>query len=271
MGRVNIATNKNKQIFDDLADWFSKNQPTMLLQICDQPLQLKYGYSINNGEIFAKGKYVLYSPDHNAYGYEIVILFPSDYPNSYPSIVCNDDNLPPSLHRHILPGGLACLGLVTDLNSIWSKKAVFDNFACNVISPFIAWQLHYDTFGSPPPWGERSHGILGYIEFFADLISKHQKLDHRIIQLLIIQKPVPKKRRKCPCGKKKQFRYCHGRFIYPIRKLFHEFCNQPPNKVKMTTMDFVLKTYEIIIARMKSDLNVKNKNAKKHNKQYGFD
>lgn len=240
--------NNRKRIWNDLTVWFAENQPYMSLCVSEHEQLLKYGYSIPEGCIFASGKYILYSPDHVAYGYEIVILFPSDYPSSYPSVICTDSDLPPNLHRHILTGGQACLGLVTELYQIWSAGPNIDNFARNVISPFIAWQLHYETFGSAPPWGERRHGIYGYIDFFTDFISKITRIDPQTIEKLITQKNVPKKRRKCPCGAKRQFRYCHGKFIYPIRKIFHAYCNQASEEMKMSTTDFVLKVYGVIIA-----------------------
>ena len=103
-----------------------------------------------------------------------------------------------------------------DILKVMSAGRGFPDFAEKIIDPFIAWQLYYDTFGEPPAWGERVHGFSGEVQSIVEHLSSIWKLPPaRLLRMIFEYKP--KKRKRCFCGSKRQFRYCHGKYFYPIR------------------------------------------------------
>ncbi len=125
----------------------------------------------------------------------------------------------------------ACLGSWLDILKIMKTGKGFPDFAEKIIDPFIAWQLYYDTFGKPPAWGERMHGFSGEVEAIVDHLSSIWNLSpERLSRMLFEYKP--KKRKKCFCGSKKQFRYCHGKYFYPIRSKITTIKEMTPDECK---------------------------------------
>jgi hypothetical protein len=81
----------------------------------------------------------------------------------------------------------------------------------------LAWQLYYDAFGKPPEWGERSHGIKGILEYYAEFLNMSDH--HAIINFmkLLSRKNHPKGHEFCPCGSKRRIRHCHCELLQNLR------------------------------------------------------
>lgn len=201
---------------DAIISWFIKNQPEMKVEVRPAFEAEKLF------EIIATGRYTIKANNGKKYGYELSIIIPPPTNNfSIPEVVCIDNKLYPSLERHILSNRKACLGTRFDIFKIIHKNRAFSYFAKEVIDPFVVWQLYYDAFGKPPPWGEREHGFIGELHSITDYLAKIWNLSsEQCFRMLTERKP--KKRKKCFCGSKLQFRYCHGKYIYPLHRKFAE-------------------------------------------------
>lgn len=201
---------------EELFLWFKEYQPQMVLNEIT-PQTERPGTVYLSPRIEAKGFYSIMS-NNRRYGYELSIVI-STNPDEFfiPTVFCIDKKLYPSLHRHILSDRQACLGTILDIVADTGFDLNFNTFAKIVLDPFIAWQLYYDTFGEPPPWGERKHGVVGIFQAIEDRLSAKWNITLDQVHQLILEKPYSKKK-PCFCGSKKQFRYCHGRPINKIRK-----------------------------------------------------
>lgn len=201
---------------EELMLWFKENQPQMVLEEITPQTELK-GTVYLSPRIEAKGFYSI-MVGNDRYGYELSIVISVD-PDEFfiPTVFCIDKKLYPSLTRHILADRQACLGTFLDIVTTIGTDFDFSVFSARVLNPFVAWQLYYETFGKPPPWGERAHGALGIIQSIADRLSIQWNTSSNIILHLLLG-PKPKKRKRCFCGSKKQFRYCHGFQINKIRR-----------------------------------------------------
>ena len=210
--------------------WFSEHQPEMKVEIIT-PETARPGTIYLESRIVATGRYTL-TINNTKYGYELLIVIPSQSDEwLIPVVYCSDKKLYPALNRHILSDRKACLGSWLDILKIMKTGKGFPDFAEKIIDPFIAWQLYYDTFGKPPAWGERMHGFSGEVEAIVDHLSSIWNLSpERLSRMLFEYKP--KKRKKCFCGSKKQFRYCHGKYFYPIRSKITTIKEMTPDECK---------------------------------------
>lgn len=143
--------------------------------------------------------------------FEVEISIPKNYPKSLPSIKETSKKIDSS-YNHINYDNTLCLEvekamrtrLYPDYKLIeWVEKFVF---------PYFYSYCYYRDYGRYP-FGERSHGAEGIIEYYRELFqvktieearylmsaAKHYKLGK-----------VYKGHNLCPCGSFKKVRECHG-------------------------------------------------------------
>lgn len=219
-----------KFIVEDIFSWFAKQQPKMQVELIT-PETEKDNTLFLASRIIATGRYMIES-NGEKYGYDLTIVLPTCPENFFfPVVFCNDEKLYPALNRHILSNRQACLGTNLDIYKVMLEGGGIADFAKKVIDPFVAWQLYYDTFGGPPPWGERAHGFDGDVQSIAEHLSEIWGLSgERFFRMLTEYKP--KKRKRCFCGSGKQFRYCHGKYFYPIRRKITRIKRMTPDEYK---------------------------------------
>lgn len=144
-----------------------------------------------------------------SYEFGIGLLYPSDY-----RLFCDDSKLPiDTLDRHILSEGQACLGVPTDIRRRWQEAPDIISFLDTIVAPFLAWQLHYDAFGSPPPWGERAHFGKGVVQYYAEILGLPDTANIIGFMRLMTRKNPPRGHEPCPCGSGQNLRNCHHRDV----------------------------------------------------------
>ena len=219
-----------KLIAEEIFSWFAQHQPEMQVELIPPGADGAVAICLTS-RIIATGRYTIES-NGEKYGYDLSIVLPTTPENFFiPVVFCVDEKLYPALNRHILSNRQACLGTNLDVYKVILEGGNFADFAKKVIDPFIAWQLHYDTFGGPPPWGERAHGFDGDVQSIAEHLSEIWGLPvERFFRMLTEYKP--QKRKKCFCGSGKQFRHCHGKYFYPIRQKITKIKGMTPDEYK---------------------------------------
>lgn len=210
---------RNRRLFIKERDSLAASCPLMMLSIVGPEFRINR-VSVTKGECaLAHGTYILSQPSNqNEIKYGIALIIPANYPKSFPIMFCNDSKLPiGNIDRHILSDGQACLEVRTEIKRRWPQGSSITDFLQNLVEPFLAWQLYYDAFSTPPEWGERKHGIEGIIQYYAEIIG--QPADDTIIGFmkLLARKNQPKGHEYCPCGSGERIRHCHGQLIREVR------------------------------------------------------
>jgi hypothetical protein len=166
------------------------------------------------------GTYDLQIPDSGrAIEYGIVLVLPGNYPKAIPDLLCNDPKLPiGNLDRHIMSNGMACLGVQAEIRMHWPPGSTVANFLDRLVAPFLAWQVYYDAYHNPPPWGGRSHFEKGILEFYAELFKVPADLAVIDFMQILARKNRPKGHEPCPCNSGKPLRKCHRDELYQIRE-----------------------------------------------------
>jgi hypothetical protein len=151
--------------------------------------------------------------------YGISIIIPERYPKYFPFLFCNDQKLPiGNIDRHIMEDGSACLGVYGEMYMLWEDDPNIVSFLNNFVAPFLVWQVYYDAYQKPAPWGQRAHFSEGIIEFYGELIGNQDRYQIISFMKLLARENCPKGHEICPCGSGERLRNCHKKLLYDIRE-----------------------------------------------------
>ena len=119
--------------------------------------------------------------------------------------------------RHMYPDGRLCLTTRFVQRHACRKGLSFSSFMAKVVEPFLMTQLLIergviDKF----PQGEYSHGWLGIVEGYNDIIGVDDP--ELIIKLLLLNRSrkLQRPNDSCVCGSGKKFKYCHRSAVRKI-------------------------------------------------------
>ena len=148
--------------------------------------------------------------------YDIEIHIASDYPRTLPVVREVGYRIPREFHINPDDNTL-CLAAPLAIKIQFSLNKTLLGFIENLVIPFFFNYIHLQTYGSLP-FGERSHGILGILEFYSDFF---QCSDHEVILKLlkILGTYGYQGYEKCPCNSGKKLRNCHGRQLLKCMQL----------------------------------------------------
>ena len=154
--------------------------------------------------------------------YSALLHIPTSYPDREPVLYCDAKEIPWKLRRHVYENsnGVACLCGRCETRVHWPKGSDLTNFVTKLVHPYFVCQFYYDAYGKWPPTGERSHGKLGILETFVDLLTEIRNPSENQIKgflRLLARKNNPKGHEKCPCGSGKNLRLCHEKLIAHLR------------------------------------------------------
>lgn len=138
---------------------------------------------------------------------------------------------------HINPSDAACLCIRSEEPSNLPDGFNLENFFNILLVPFFYAQSYFEKNNSWP-WGQYSHGVWGFIEWYlgqekptaeilGDLLQRLQKYGNEWAKI----KPAlaPKHRIKghqnCICGKMEKIRNCHPEVLRGLWKLKQDMAN----------------------------------------------
>ena len=136
------------------------------------------------------------------------VVFTAGYPDYEPAAFETGNLFPHVADRHFYKDGGCCLWLPVESQWMPQDPDGLHKFL-DQVSTFFERQLIYDA--SPEkvwPWGERRHGIEGYIEFVQEALDGDAVLVSKFTGLLSGREKV-EPTSPCPCDGGKKFKYCH--------------------------------------------------------------
>lgn len=145
--------------------------------------------------------------------FNLEVVVPGDFPLAFPKVKelsnCIDKNYP---HRYT--DGQFCLASDLELKMFFSQDTDICSFIEKYVIPYLYTYRFYEEYGVYP-YGERSHGPMGDLEYLKDLFGVDdwgQVLD---IMLFVVQSPY-RGHLLCPCGSGKRIRNCHGEILKKV-------------------------------------------------------
>lgn len=139
--------------------------------------------------------------------FELEIIVPGDYPLAFPTVREVSNNIDKA-YSHLYTSGQFCLASNLELKMFFSSETDIPTFIEKFVIPYLYTYQFYEAYGVYP-YGERSHGIDGDLEYLKDLF-KVEKWDQVFDIMIFIVQSTYRGHLACPCGSGKRIRKCHG-------------------------------------------------------------
>lgn len=177
--------------------------------------QPELNVSIDADTIIVDGRFVVSSPEGPFDYYDVRITITAGFPLEEPRVFETGNRLPRVIDRHVFPSGACCLGIWEE----WLIKSdrSFDTFLTGIAHDYFVSQTHFELKGVWP-FGERSHGNIGIVESYADVLGVSRELGVVCRYLESLNRLTVKGHIICPCGSGKRVRNCHSDKINDLRR-----------------------------------------------------
>lgn len=186
----------HKEIVQAHFDELIKEFPTLLLYWDKEK-------AIIEGDLSFKANYSGHEIEDS---YSIKISIPPTYPEIPPTTWETGGRIPSRFHRQ--PDHSLCLEAPTKVVYLFRKNPILSFYVKKFVIEYLYSFSYNQEFGNMP-FGERSHGTQGIIEFYKELlqVSSAQSV---FKALDILSKNNYRGHHDCFCGSKKRLRNCHG-------------------------------------------------------------
>jgi len=178
---------------------------------------LRISKNINN-EIVVEGHLhfdITHNDTHIIDSYEIEILISDNYPNEIP-IVREIGGRILKKFEHIYPDRSLCLATEANIHSELSPRYDMVDFVDKFIIPYLFSYSYFEKYKTVP-YGERSHGKEGVLEFYLDYFNVDTY--HAVYNLLEYTcNKVYRGHNLCPCGSEQRIRNCHMKSVLKLKE-----------------------------------------------------
>ncbi len=147
--------------------------------------------------------------------YALRIEVPKTYPGMLPQVF-DVDGIIPKDFKHFYSDGSLCLGSPMELY-LTAIKTGISQFLIKHIDSYMYSATYFIKYNCQFPYGERSHGLMGILEFWKEYLNTDD-LGTIYSVLNYISKNNYRGHDLCPCGSERKVRDCHGSIILPIFK-----------------------------------------------------
>lgn len=145
--------------------------------------------------------------------FNLEIVVPEEFPLAFPVVKelssCIDEN-----YSHRYESGQFCLASNLELKMFFSRDSDICSFIEKYVIPYLYTYRFYEEYGVYP-YGERSHGIMGDLEYLKDLFEVDEWGQVLNIMLFIVQSSY-RGHLLCPCESGKRLRNCHGGILKEV-------------------------------------------------------
>lgn len=162
-----------------------------------------------SGEIIARGP-LGFSIEHGGRivedEYSVELGFVNSYPDLPPRVFDADGKIDRSF-AHFMKDDSFCLGAPVEVRLKFSKHRNLLRFLDEQVVPYL-FSYSYKTETGALPFGERSHGDVGLLEFYMEYFEVPVGPTLKLLRCLADSKTPPAMR--CPCDSGASLSACHG-------------------------------------------------------------
>lgn len=145
--------------------------------------------------------------------FDLEIVVPGDFSLAFPRVRelsnCIDEDYP-----HQYTNGQFCLASDLELRMFFSQDTDICSFIEKYVIPYLYTYRFYEEYGVYP-YGERSHGTMGNLEYLQDLFQVDDWKQVLDFMLFVVQSSY-RGHLLCPCGSGKRIRNCHGEILKKV-------------------------------------------------------
>lgn len=168
------------------------------------------GFKQNDGYIFYGNLKLNHKYNNIILNNELYIFMfvPFEFPNKLPIVRDIEKKIDSKFHKNA--DDVLCLACDTemflDLKS--RKNVTICDFIERYLLPYLYSYTYYKKYGKVP-FGDRSHGIQGILEFYRDYFElENMEIVYQFLEYMALKKY--RGHNLCLCGSKKKLRNCHG-------------------------------------------------------------
>ena len=173
-----------------------------------------------SGELLVRGE-LGFSIDHDgrtiADTYQIELHIPDDYPGSPPIVYETEEKISDEF-EHFMEGGNLCLGAPIEIRQKFARHKTLIGFIKGQVIPYLFSYTYKQEHGDLP-YGERDHGDLGLIEYYAEYFGTSAMNALKLLKCLADDFAPPLA--PCPCGNGLTLKDCHGPKLEELRPHYH--------------------------------------------------
>lgn len=148
--------------------------------------------------------------------FTIVIEVPLGFPNELP-IIKETSNKIPKDFEHVNIDKSLCLGIETEIKILFMKNPTLLNWFQTFVVNYFYSVMYYNKYGRMP-YGERTHGNKGILEFYKAFLNTNSiKAIYNILSA--VKNNNIKDYYKCPCGSFRKMKKCHLSQINLLKKV----------------------------------------------------
>ena len=176
---------------------------------------LKYGLNHRSKTVFLDGTITLRAECRIPTRIKTRVLFGDSYPDYEPIAYEMGHMFLHIANRHFFPDGACCLWLPEETQWKAREASALHSFL-DQVATFFERQLIYDASpGKLWAWGQRGHGIEGYIEWVQETLGTDSSLITNFTGLLSGKEEIAPNS-QCPCQSGKKYKHCHSRHIVKL-------------------------------------------------------
>jgi hypothetical protein len=172
-------------------------------------------FESRNRIIFCSGSFPVGDAKSVIDRFLIEIELPPNFPRQLPIVKEVGRRIPIIADRHMRLDGSACLFVEEDWWLSHPDGYSLLEFLDGPVRAFFVGQSMFDL-GMEWPFGERSHGIEGILECYAELTGAPNLVVAEDYLRLLAQEKF-KGHHECPCGSGKKLRQCHQQMLLALR------------------------------------------------------
>jgi ubiquitin-protein ligase len=194
-------------------------------------------YLQGTGKPFIAGTFIAHSKesDIEIESYEIKMVFPTDYPHSFPK-VCETGGkiMPQNATRHIYADGSLCLGNLVDVARACRNGITLTWFLDEILNVHLCREFVREETGKYPT-GERSHDVEGIWESYYEILCTTDKSKIFNELELILLNYSPGRNSPCYCNSGKKYKICHSKIEPKILDIGREKLKEIYDYLKANT------------------------------------
>lgn len=165
--------------------------------------------------------------------FDVEMFIPHEFPDAHPVVWEAGCRISKDF-THVNIDGSFCLAVPLDINEVLRDDPSLLGFVDKLLVPYLYSYCHWEKF-KEMPFGERSHGVKGYLEYYLDLFGSKDKFSVlRGVAALLTNGYSPHE--KCACGSGKKTLRCHpveskkivkslfkSQMIYEVERILESF------------------------------------------------
>lgn len=148
--------------------------------------------------------------------YQIEVVVSYHYPYNMPDVYETAGRIPRNADHHMYSDGRACLFALGEQWRHWPRGSNFRDFLNGPVRSFFIGQALFERTGEWP-FGQRSHGALGIMEAYQELIGSRD-IPTTLRYLEVLARPKLRPHSPCPCGNGKAINACHMQRLADLRR-----------------------------------------------------